>query len=145
MLGQFSDFTSNNLCGRNPVISTDGRLSFEVKARRHSLEILCEICGKPTSLSRLDATFCDGCQDRYDAYLCSRCGGRVVILREIEHSDICSVCDLRARVDGLAGEEREAIRGLIRSGQRVRAIKEATRMLGINVGEATFVVEELKD
>ena len=88
--------------------------------------------------------FCAGCRERYDEYRCTRCGQRVVILRDIEHSDICSLCDLRARVNGLAEEEREAIRWLAKSGQRLQAIKEAKRILGVSLGDAAFVAEELK-
>jgi uncharacterized Zn finger protein (UPF0148 family) len=108
------------------------------------LETRCDFCGKPAKRSRLGSMFCAGCQERYDEYLCSGCGQRVVILRDIGHTDICSLCDLRARVNGLPKEEREAIRRLAKSGQRLEAIKETKRILGVSLGDAALVAEDLK-
>ena len=67
----------------------------------------------------LDRCSAPDCQERYEEYHCSRfCGLQVVILKEIEHSDICSLCFLRAQIEGLVEGQRAAIRQLAKSGQR---------------------------
>ncbi len=89
--------------------------------------------------------FCSDCQERYDEYLCSRCGQRVVYLRGGELSNPCCHCVLRARLNELPNEDREAIRGLVNSGRRIEAIKEARRILELSIGDASFVVEQLRE
>ncbi|HEY2840451.1 MAG TPA: hypothetical protein VGJ26_14945 [Pirellulales bacterium] len=107
------------------------------------VEPRCEVCGKSATPSLLGSMFCADCQERYEDYHCLHCGQRVVILREIEHSDVCSSCFLRARIDGLEERQRAALRQLVKSGQRFEAIKMAKQMLGVSIGDAAFVTDEL--
>jgi hypothetical protein len=77
--------------------------------------------------------------------ICSRCGRRQVAIPPSQgHLGICSLCELRARVDKLTDEQRDAIRRLANSGQRSDAIKEAEHSLGISADDAAAVVDSLK-
>jgi hypothetical protein len=101
------------------------------------------MCGEPSAPSREGFFLCAECLQRYDEQLCSRCGIRMVVLKSIEHSGTCSLCELRAKVNDLPMEAREAICRLAKSGQRLEAIKEAKRVLDVSLGDAAFVAEEL--
>jgi hypothetical protein len=81
---------------------------------------------------------------RTDEPLCSRCGRRPATRTGEAPKDLCSLCALCLRFNGLPEEERDAIRRLIRSGPRSEAIQEAARLLGVSANDAAFVVEDLK-
>lgn len=49
---------------------------------------------------------------------------------------------LRSQVNGLPEEQRDKIRGLAKSEQRLEAITEAKHLQGISLGDAAFVAEE---
>jgi hypothetical protein len=50
---------------------------------------------------------------------------------------------MRAQLDKLSDEQREALRRLARSGRTLEAIQEAGRILGVSPEDAAFVAEEL--
>lgn len=109
------------------------------------MEDRCDMCGRPSTPSRAGFFLCAECLERYDEQVCSRCGIRMVVLKTIEHSEVCSLCELRAQINALPEEQREAIRQLAKSGQRLEAVKEAKRVLGVSVGDAAFVAGELAE
>ena len=103
----------------------------------------CEICGKPGVPTTLGGYLCTDCVVRYDEYRCSRCSQRSLVLKDWEHSDLCGLCSIMDRINGLSQEQKEAMRDLATSGDRVNAIRNAKHLLGVSVGDAAFVARML--
>jgi hypothetical protein len=102
----------------------------------------CYICGNPAKGTMGDSPACAACLDSYEDYQCSRCGTTVRILKTIGHTDICSRCDLRARLDAVPAEQREAIQVAQASGGEGTALRVAIDLLGWDLYDALAAVRE---
>lgn len=90
----------------------------------------CEFCGaEVTSLTALGSRFCNGCKEKYNEFLCDRCGQRVVQNKNFvfELQTTCSDCQMRDKIKQLSPEHRENIMAYVRIGHRIHAIKEARK------------------
>jgi hypothetical protein len=102
----------------------------------------CHICGHPAKATRCESWMCASCLERYEDYQCSRCGVSVRILNTKAHTDICSRCDIRARLDMVPAEHREAIRAAHASGGKGVALDVAMDLLGWRLHDALAAVRE---
>jgi hypothetical protein len=103
----------------------------------------CAICGKPAKGAAGGEPRCAACLDRYDDYSCSRCGTGVLILKEVGHTDLCSLCVLAERLAGAREADLEAIRGAAATGGKIAGIRAAMRILGLSLGDAKVAVAVL--
>lgn len=103
----------------------------------------CHICGNPARETAGSALMCQGCLDRYEEYQCSRCGIRVLILKTESHTDMCSRCELRARLDQAPKEHLRAIRRAKEEGGEPAALAMAIKLLRCSLPDALEVVEVL--
>lgn len=102
----------------------------------------CHICGNPAKACRGESWMCPNCLESYEDYQCSRCGNSVRILKTEPHTDICSRCDIRARLDMVPSEQREAIRTAHISGGGGEALDMAMDLLGWNLYDALAAARE---
>src|SRR5258706_4864249 len=102
----------------------------------------CHICGNPAKATRDESWMCPNCLERYEDYQCSRCGVMVRILKTEPHSDICSRCYIRARLDMVPAEQREAIWAAHASGGEGVALGVAMDLLEWDLYDALAAVRE---
>jgi hypothetical protein len=102
----------------------------------------CRICGNPAKAIRSESWMCLDCLERYEDYECSRCGVSVRILKTEPHTDICSRCDLRARLDAVPAEQREAICAARAKGGEPAALDVAREVLGWGLHDELAAVRE---
>ena len=107
----------------------------------------CEFYGaEVTSLTALGSRFCDGCKEKYNEFLCDRCGQHVVHNKHFvfELQTTCSSCQMRDEIERLSPEHRETIVAYVRIGHRIRAIKEAHKYFPIfrEAVDAVLILEE---
>jgi hypothetical protein len=103
----------------------------------------CHICGNPATSTMYDSPMCPDCLDKYEDYKCSRCGVSVLILKTVCHTDLCTSCDRRARLDAVPAEQREAIRAARTTGGESAAIRVARDLLGWGLYDALAAVREI--
>jgi hypothetical protein len=103
------------------------------------------MCGNPAKGTLSSSPTCQGCSDQYEVYQCSQCGISTLILKSARSSDICSRCAIRARLDAVPEEYRQAIREATAEGGNIAAIRKARDILGWSLYDAMQVVQELRD
>jgi hypothetical protein len=103
----------------------------------------CHICGNPAKATRGESWMCPSCLERYEDYRCSRCGVAVRIIKTEPHTDLCPRCDIRARLDRVPAERREAIRAAFATGGKFVALRVAKDLLGWGLYDALSAVREL--
>ena len=117
----------------------------------------CHLCGRPAEAMLGAPPVCLGCHEKYEEYQCSCCGNSVCIQRSRQHTDICSQCELRARIEQLSEADRQALRAAAsertltalvalkeRLGWSIHDIKDALSELG-GRGEASDGTDEGRD
>lgn len=102
------------------------------RAGTDMIERRCDICGKPSASSEPEFLLCSECVQRYDEYLCPGCGSRMVSLKNVEHSVICSFC--RYANDDF-GDIPE-FDSLIFAGRKFDALRLLTQIRGCNLDDA---------
>lgn len=102
----------------------------------------CHICGKPATKDLNGGPACADCFDKYEFYTCERCNGVTMILRSIDHSALCSRCDLQKSIDSLTDTQRSTIRNAIVKG-RFNGIQSAMEVMKCSLHEADYVVHLL--
>jgi hypothetical protein len=103
----------------------------------------CQICGRPATGTLGSLSLCADCLERYEMYQCSRCGETVMIARTEHHTDMCVLCELQRKIDGLPETQREALRHLAQSGRPLDALDAAERLLDIPFGYAELAISML--
>ena len=103
----------------------------------------CHICGNPAKEIADSHAMCPGCLDRYETYICSRCGVSTLILKTKHHTDLCGHCDICTRLALVPEEHREAIRTAQAEGGELNALKLARNLLGLGRYDALAAVREL--
>lgn len=103
----------------------------------------CGICGKPASGDPTQPPRCAECLERYEDYVCSRCGGCVLILRTVAHTDICDSCLLSRRLAALPDSDRQEIRRVSVEHGEISGMEEARHILGYSLDDAAAAVREL--
>lgn len=96
----------------------------------------CQICGNSAKATRGESWMCPSCLERYEDYECSRCGVAVRILKTEPHTDNCSRCDIRVRLDSVPEEHREAIRVAQAKSGEGAALGVARELLGWGLYDA---------
>jgi hypothetical protein len=104
----------------------------------------CEICGNPAKGWLDSSQLCSKCLDRYMTYQCSRCKSRVLILKTVDHTDMCWLCDLQTRLEAVSESDREAIRTAAITGGECAGIDAVIRLLGWGLHDAVAAVKALK-
>jgi hypothetical protein len=66
----------------------------------------------------------------------------VRILKTEPHTDVCSRCDLRERLDAVPAEKREAIRAVRAKGGELAALDVARELLGWELDDELAAVRE---
>jgi hypothetical protein len=103
----------------------------------------CYICGNPAKATRRGSWMCPSCLERYEDYQCSRCGGWVCIAKTEPHTDVCSGCDLRMRLDAVPVVQREAIRAAIVEVGEFAALRVARQRLWWGLKDTMAAIREL--
>jgi hypothetical protein len=101
----------------------------------------CEMWGKPKEpIQGHDR--CGTCRERYDVYECASCGKRVAILKTISHSELCSACNTRRKMEGLTVtyEQWTEIDARILARNILPALKLIVEQCGIGLGEARDIL-----
>lgn len=103
----------------------------------------CAICGNAASDSVSKHSRCPECRARYHEYDCSRCGDHVTILNTLAHTDICSDCDLVAKLDRVSEGDRQLIRAAAAEGGELAGVAEVKRILDWPLHDAIFAVRKI--
>jgi hypothetical protein len=103
----------------------------------------CELCGKPAQAGVDGPQRCPACLDRYDDYQCTRCSTHVCILKALEHTDVCDMCDLRERFAEAPETDRQTIQAAAHQGEG-SGLLAARRILGWPLSDAISLVHMIR-
>ena len=103
----------------------------------------CHICGNPAKGTLCSSPACLDCLERYEEYQCAGCGLTVRILKTEEHTDVCSDCDLRARLAQVSEPDRRAIRTATEEGGMLAGVDAVRERLDWSLHDAMSAVREL--
>jgi len=102
----------------------------------------CCVCGDPANGTMSGDPMCLDCLRKYEYHQCSHCGVTSRILKTEGHSDICSLCDLRTRLNAVPVEQRQIIRAIRITDGEGAAIHTARRLLGWGLYDSLEAVRE---
>ena len=102
----------------------------------------CHVCGNPATRELNGGPACAECFDKYEVYACKRCNGVTMILKSIDHTSLCSRCELQDSIDALSDSQRNTIRNAMAKG-RLNGIQSAMDVMGCSLHKADYVVHIL--
>lgn len=103
----------------------------------------CHLCGNPARGTIGTLPACIGCVESYETYRCSGCGAVVLVRKTELKGDLCLLCDVRARLEGVPVDVRRAIRAAATEGDEFAAIVAAKNLLGWSLYDARAAVHVL--
>jgi len=104
----------------------------------------CHICGNPATNELNGGPACAECFDKYEVYSCKRCNGFTMILKSMEHTSLCSRCEIQKLIDSLTDSQRNNIVKAIAKG-RLYGIRSVMDVMACSLHEADYVVQVLDD
>jgi hypothetical protein len=103
----------------------------------------CEICGNPARGLIGSRRACSACLDGLDEFECARCHGLSLDSRSKPRPYTCMICEVRAKLDALSVESREAIRITAKDKGEMYGIKAARAALGCSLNDGILAVRLL--
>lgn len=103
----------------------------------------CHLCGNPARGTMGRSPACSDCLEKHEQFPCSGCGMTVLILRTQRQGDLCHLCGVRARLDGVPEADRRAIRDAASGRGEFEALVVAKRLLGWSLYDARDAVHLL--